>query len=169
MQKQWPAKGTRIIVSNRFLLPKPSGIHALEESQCTLIRPGRPVSQMGRSLSAGAAPLPIVCWAARTKGCTAIARAGPAGRERTGFTLQPLSRDFDPGKPDQKPAENPDWFASFTRGHKIEGLGGSAVALPFTQERERPAGSRRVRGGRGRPLRNPNPTAPGATRPAKGA
>ena len=80
-----------------------------------------------------------VCWAARKSDCTAIARAGPRGWEWQGLTLHPLSRDVDPGKPEQKAGKESRLARlSSRRGHESEGLRGSAVALRLPEGRSRP-------------------------------
>jgi hypothetical protein len=71
-----------------------------------------------------------VCWAARKSDCTAIARAGPGGWEWLGLTVQPLSRDVDPGKPEQKAGRQSRLARlSSRRDHESEGLRGSAIAM----------------------------------------
>ena len=77
-----------------------------------------------------------VCWAARKSDCTAIARAGPRGWEWQGLTVHPLSRDVDPGKPEQKAGrESRLARLSSRRDHESEGKWsrpGNAEVIPKT-------------------------------------
>ena len=115
-----------------------------------------------------------VCWAARKSDCTAIARAGPRGWEWQGLTVHPLSRDVDPGKPEQKAGrESRLARLSSRRDHESEGLRGSAIALRLPEERSRPGSAEvipktaRNSGGSARRARCPTATQQSFRAPLK--
>ena len=111
-------------------------------------------------LSQGAGPVPFGLW-----------EVAPEDGRRREFTARSFSRDVDPGEPDQKagresrlarlgvypprPRElrisGQDLAAPKSSRRTARNSGGSEdkeIALRFPEERERPTGSRRLRGGR---------------------
>ena len=99
--------------------------------------PGSRPPHTPRILLTGAAPVPFGLWEGR-----------PGGWERLGFTVRPLSRDVDPGKPDQKAGrESPLARLSSERSRELM-VSGQGLAAPKSSRILLPETPAAVRGGR---------------------